>query len=485
MPQNRIFNCFRCLILSSLAVAVLMASEHHGRVMANGVPIPGATVTASLGDKKLVTTTDDQGAYSFPELQDGTWTIQVDMLGFSRLTQEVGIAPDSPSPTWDLKVLTLDALKRQLAPPTPAPQPVKPAVDSAQALAGSAPATGPNPAQAASPASTSARQARPAGQGRGGANTANGRPSLRQALGQDNGFQRLDVSQAGEGQQAASDLTGGANSDAGQSSDAFVVNGSVSGGLDMPQQNDWFGFGGRGGGGLGGPGGPGGMGSMGDGPSGPGGDGQPQMAMGGRGGGGPGGGPGGRGGGGFAGGGFGGGGFGGRGGGRGGRGGPGRGNRAAFGNARRNPRMRYNGNLLFTLDNSALDARPFSLTGQETPKAAYDKFRSSGMFGGPLKIPHLLSGQKTFFTINYQLARQRNASTTTTLVPTAAERGGDFSQALNPTTGAPVVISDPLSGTPFPNNVIPQSQPELGVATDAVLLSAAQFQRQLALQLPD
>jgi hypothetical protein len=118
--------------------------------------------------------------------------------------------------------------------------------------------------------------------------------------------------------------------------------------------------------------------------------------------------------------------------------------------------MRYNGNLLFTLDNSALDARPFSLTGQATPKAAYAKFRSSGMFGGPLKIPHLISGQKTFFTINYQLARQRNAGVTTTLVPTAAEREGDFSQAVNPTTGAPLTIYDPLSGSPFTNNTIPQ-----------------------------
>ena len=85
-----------------------------------------------------------------------------------------------------------------------------------------------------------------------------------------------------------------------------------------------------------------------------------------------------------------------------------------------------------SLDNSALDAQPFSLTGQENPKAAYAKFRSSGMFGGPLKIPHLLSGQKTFFTINYQLARPRNASMTTTLVPHGRRAHGDFSQALTP-----------------------------------------------------
>ena len=79
------------------------------------------------------------------------------------------------------------------------------------------------------------------------------------------------------------------------------------------------------------------------------------------------------------------------------------------------------------------------------------------MLGGPLKIPHLLSGQKTFFTINYQLARARNAGVTTTLVPTQAERTGDFSQAANAVTGAPIAIYNPLGGAPFPNNVIPQT----------------------------
>ena len=76
------------------------------------------------------------------------------------------------------------------------------------------------------------------------------------------------------------------------------------------------------------------------------------------------------------------------------------------------------------LDNSALDAKPFSLTGQETPKLAYNHFRSTGALGGPLKIPKLLSGDKTFFFINYQLTLNHNANVLTGLVPTAAERAG-------------------------------------------------------------
>ncbi len=454
-------------MLAWLAVAALMASEHHGRVTANGVPVPGATVTATQGDKKLTTTTDENGTYAFPELADGVWTIQVEMLGFTRLTQDVGVAVDSPSPSWELKVLTLDALKKELAPAPTA---------SASATPAPAPSAAPaTTAEAKPPAAQTPKPSAPAPQPSGRNNNAaanggrggnNGRPSLRQALANNggDGFQRLDVNQTGDGQSMAGDMgNNGANADMGQSSDAFVVNGSVSSGLEMPMQNDWMGFGGRGGDGMG-FGGPGSFGMGGA----PGGDGQPQMDMGGRGGRG-GGGPGGPGGGGpgmMGGGGFGGrggpGGFGGRGGfggpgGRGGRG-PGRGNAAAFGNARRNARMRYNGNLMFTLDNSALDAQQFSLTGQATPKAAYAKFRSSGMFGGPLKIPHLLSGQHTFFTLNYQLARQRNANVVTTLVPTADELAGNFSGAVNPLTGAPLTIYDPRSGNPFPNNIIPQNQ---------------------------
>lgn len=88
--------------------------------------------------------------------------------------------------------------------------------------------------------------------------------------------------------------------------------------------------------------------------------------------------------------------------------------------------MQYNGNVGLILDNSALDAKPFSLTGQETPKSAYNHLRTTGALGGPLKIPKLLSGQNTFFFLNYQLTRNRNASVATGLVPTEAEREGIF-----------------------------------------------------------
>src|SRR5215472_6495332 len=60
---------------------VLSAAEHHGLVQFGGVPIPGVTVTATQGEKKLTTISDDRGSYSFADLADGNWTIRVEMPG--------------------------------------------------------------------------------------------------------------------------------------------------------------------------------------------------------------------------------------------------------------------------------------------------------------------------------------------------------------------------------------------------------------------
>jgi hypothetical protein len=151
---------------------------------------------------------------------------------------------------------------------------------------------------------------------------------------------------------------------------------------------------------------------------------------------------------------------GGPGGGRGPGGRGGRGNTNSFGNGRRNPRSQYNGNVMFTLDNSVWDATPASITGVDAGKPAYAKFRAGFTFGGPLKIPHLFddSSKGGTFTITYNLNRSRNDSTVFGAVPTAAERAGDLSSALNATTGQPVVIYDPTNGTPFVGNVIPSGR---------------------------
>jgi hypothetical protein len=128
----------------------------------------------------------------------------------------------------------------------------------------------------------------------------------------------------------------------------------------------------------------------------------------------------------------------------------------AFGNNRNGARGLYNGGIGFIFDNSALDARPFSLSGQNTPKPAYNRITGMATLGGPLRIPHFLP-RGPFFFVAYQWTRSVNDTTQSALVPDLAERGGDFSQALN-ALGHPVQIFNPATGMPFSGNVIPQTQ---------------------------
>ena len=163
-------------------------------------------------------------------------------------------------------------------------------------------------------------------------------------------------------------------------------------------------------------------------------------------GGGPGGGGPGAGGGGGRGGGGGGGGRGGRGGG-GGRGanqnrrGPYNGQFASFGNRRRT-RPQYTGSVFINLNNSVLNAAPFSLNGTPAPKPSYDQARFGANFGGPVIIPRMpQSWQRSSFYITYQGALSRNPYSQIASVPTAAERAGDFSQLL--TASTPTILYYP------------------------------------------
>src|SRR5205807_10125281 len=140
-----------------IAVSGLMAAEHHGVVKAGGLPIPGATVTATMGEKKLVTTTDESGRYAFPDLADGTWKLEIEMLGFAKLAREVGIALDAPSPEWELKFLPAGSILNTPAAPAPPPAtaattPVKaPATPAANQAANAPAANTPSGAGSARP----------------------------------------------------------------------------------------------------------------------------------------------------------------------------------------------------------------------------------------------------------------------------------------------------------------------------------------------
>jgi trimeric autotransporter adhesin len=78
--------------------------------------------------------------------------------------------------------------------------------------------------------------------------------------------------------------------------------------------------------------------------------------------------------------------------------------------------------------NSVWDATPFSITDPHPLKLPIYRERFGADAGGPLSIPHLYDGrQKTFFFVDYELDRHTVPVDKFATVPTAAQRGGDFS----------------------------------------------------------
>ncbi len=323
------------LLACLLLVFPLEAAEHHGTVKFGDLPLPGATVTATLGDKTVSTTTDADGNYSFPDLADGSWNMEVEMQLFAKEKREVGVSAGAPGVDWALKLLSADEMAKvaTAAPVTKAPE------------------TAAAPSEAAKPAGKNAKNAK-----------------QQAATNTRTPFQRTELSAAKPaGQDAPAQPDASAGGDPTElrqrAADGFLINGSSNNGAASP----------------------------------------------------------------FA-------------------------QLQAFGNNRRGLRSLYNGNIGVTLANSAFNARPYSFTGQDTPKPQTSQVQGLFSFGGPLKIPHLLTRNNgPQFFVNYQWTRNGNGSTVPALVPTAAERSGDLSQSLR----APV---DPLNGLLFPDGIIPLSR---------------------------
>jgi len=268
VPKNLLKTKYTLIVaLLSLGSAVLplLGSEHHGTVKYGGLPLPGASITAKQADKSFSAITDLEGHYSFPDLADGAWTIQVEMPLFARMQQEVNVAPGAPAPDLELKLLPPAEISAIVTPAPPRLQVAEtPAAATAAAPAKNAPGKNPPRNAKAAPAPT---------------NTATA-------------FQRTDLNAA----PAANNNNPPPAADTGvpqeatalsqRAADGLLINGSVNNGASSP----------------------------------------------------------------FA-------------------------QLQAFGNNRRGPRSLYNGNFGFSLRNSSLDARSFSLTGQDTPKPGYNQMQ--------------------------------------------------------------------------------------------------------------
>ncbi|PWU11170.1 MAG: hypothetical protein C5B51_03040 [Terriglobia bacterium] len=109
----------------------------------------------------------------------------------------------------------------------------------------------------------------------------------------------------------------------------------------------------------------------------------------------------------------------------------------------------FHGSAFEFLRNNDLDATNFFTNTAKLPKDLLRRNQFGGSLGGPIKK------NKAFFFGNYEGTREHRGHTLLGLVPTAAQRAGDFSGA-----GNPAVVVDPYSAAkaPFPNNQIPLSR---------------------------
>ncbi len=127
---------------------------------------------------------------------------------------------------------------------------------------------------------------------------------------------------------------------------------------------------------------------------------------------------------------------------------------AVFGNrASRRNRDALRGGAFVEGRNSALDASPYALNGNSIEKPSYSQVRFGASIGGMLKIPGLFSSDSGMFFLNYGGARSRSPYSSFAVMPGEAERSGDFSQLASAST-----IYDPLSSLPFAGNAIPVSR---------------------------
>ena len=152
-----------------------------------------------------------------------------------------------------------------------------------------------------------------------------------------------------------------------------------------------------------------------------------------------------------------------RGGGFGGGGGGGGGGARGWGRNRAQVN-RIRGNLTEQYTNSGFDAHPYPLNVAESPRIPSYQETFGFSLGGPLVIPKIYNGSnKTSWFASYNLQRGKTGLDSFSTVPTAAERGGDFSDAVIASgqyAGMVPTIYDPLSSatgtrTAFPGNVIP------------------------------
>src|SRR6266581_4488207 len=115
--MKRLFQIASALVLLFVYLTQAHAAEHHGTVMFAGFPVPGVTVTVIKGAEHHSTITDIRGLYSFPDLTEGVWALEVKMLCFVDLKQSITVGEGSMETRLELQTLPQNQIHAQAQAP--------------------------------------------------------------------------------------------------------------------------------------------------------------------------------------------------------------------------------------------------------------------------------------------------------------------------------------------------------------------------------
>ena len=104
--------CAALLVVALARPSLFAAGDQHGLVTFNGLPVPGATVVATQGDRKVVASSDADGRYRLTGLADGPYTVRVEMLGFAAVIRDLVTDDQSAASTLELALLPFEEIRK-------------------------------------------------------------------------------------------------------------------------------------------------------------------------------------------------------------------------------------------------------------------------------------------------------------------------------------------------------------------------------------
>jgi carboxypeptidase family protein len=106
---------------------LLAAAVLSGRVLFSGLGVPGAAISATHEGRTIETVSDDNGDFRLPALEDGAWTIRIEMHGFEPAMREIALPAEGGPLTVTLRMRRYEEIVGRTAPTpslavgTPAP----------------------------------------------------------------------------------------------------------------------------------------------------------------------------------------------------------------------------------------------------------------------------------------------------------------------------------------------------------------------------